>query len=143
MAETGTHYRAGAEAPVPAGVYRVVGLEEGRVALLRVADDEGARVHTGAVERVDADALAALEPADAPATSLVATLASGLLAGFRQVPRNVRARPVQSGLGAALVVVAAVGPSAIQGVPAAAFVVANVLGAVLVGAAAAGIPRSG
>jgi len=139
----GAHYRAGVDAPVPAGVYRVVGLDAGRVALLRVADGAGNRVHTGVVEHVDADALVALDPADAPATSPVAALASGLRAGIRQAPRNARARPVQSGLGAILLVVAAVGPATIPGAPAAAFGVANLLGAVLVGAAAAGVPRSG
>ncbi|MFB6192017.1 MAG: hypothetical protein ABEI11_01710 [Haloarculaceae archaeon] len=140
MPDAGTHYRADEDAPVPAGVYRLVGLEEGEAALLRVADAEGNRAHTGVVEHVDADGLAALEPTGAPAESRLRAVGSGLLLGLRQAPRNALARPIQSALGAILLAVAVVGPS-VLGAPDAAFAAANLLGAVLLGAAAAGIPR--
>ncbi|WP_435147267.1 hypothetical protein [Halobaculum sp. P14] len=52
----------------PHGTYRVVGVDEEAetAALLRVADGEGRRVHTGDVVAVDAAALADAEPAENP-----------------------------------------------------------------------------
>lgn len=45
------HYRPKNGTADP-GVYRVVGLDDGAVTLLRVADGDGERVHGGAVESV-------------------------------------------------------------------------------------------
>ncbi|MCU4801834.1 hypothetical protein OB920_15755 [Halobacteria archaeon HArc-gm2] len=52
------HVRPSGDGPVdadrslPPGVYRVVGTPENAVTLLRVADADGRRVHTGEVHRV-------------------------------------------------------------------------------------------
>jgi hypothetical protein len=70
---------------------------------------------------------------------------TGILEAFwfsaRAVPGNLRDRPGQFLLGAALLVAAAFGPAFVPAVPAGVLTVANLLGAVLVGAAAAGLPR--
>lgn len=50
----------------PGGVYRVVGRTDGGAVVLRVADTDGRRVHTGEVRRLDADELSGFEPADDP-----------------------------------------------------------------------------
>lgn len=58
--EVGDHYRPTAvasRATAERGVYRVVGAGE-RVTLLRVADGQGTRRHTGETVRVDRDVLA-------------------------------------------------------------------------------------
>lgn len=65
MTDVGDHYRP-TDGAVDPGVYRVVGTTDG-VALLRVGDADGRRVHTGEVHRVDTDTLdAAFEPASNP-----------------------------------------------------------------------------
>lgn len=67
--EVGEHYRptpSAAAATAERGVYRVVGAGE-RVTLLRVADRNGRRRHTGETVRVDRDVLAEqFDPADDP-----------------------------------------------------------------------------
>jgi len=50
---------------LPGGVYRVVGTGD-PVALLRVADADGRRVHTGVVVRVDREELSAFESVATP-----------------------------------------------------------------------------
>jgi len=60
------HVRAGPDGPVPEGVYRVVGTGGDGVTLLQVADERGRRVHSGPVERVERETLAALDPAENP-----------------------------------------------------------------------------
>jgi hypothetical protein len=61
------HFETNAGASVEQGVYRVVGTPDGKVTLLRVADPDGARVHTGAVEQVSVATLVAdFDPADNP-----------------------------------------------------------------------------
>jgi len=87
------HLRADADAPVPAGVYRVVGTGE-PLALLRVAED-GRRVRSGAVVRVDRADLDAFAPADDPDTGL------GKLRGL---PATLRTQPIPGGLAVAFVV---------------------------------------
>jgi hypothetical protein len=87
---------------VETGIYRVVGVDEDRVTLLRVADGRGRRVHEGAVEYVDRDEYGTLEPADNPdrpslAVALLLTLVGAglvyvgsspdLLAGLGTVAR--------------------------------------------------------
>jgi hypothetical protein len=57
---------ADTDAALSPGVYRVVGVGEETVALLRVGDADGYRVNTGAVTAVDRDALAGFDPADNP-----------------------------------------------------------------------------
>jgi len=58
------HYRPG-DTDLPSGVYRVVGTGD-PVALLRVADAEGRRVHAGDLRHVPDDRTDALEPAADP-----------------------------------------------------------------------------
>lgn len=61
----GDHVRP-TDGEVDPGVYRVVGTGE-TVTLLRVADGDGRRVHSGAVCHVDADGLdRGFEPAENP-----------------------------------------------------------------------------
>ncbi len=64
------HVRASPDGAIPAGVYRVVGTGGERVTLLRVADSRDRRVHSGAIERVDSETLAALDPAENPDAGL-------------------------------------------------------------------------
>jgi len=59
------HLRA-TDGAYESGTYRVVGSDEQSVILLRVGDDEGRRVNTGAVVRVDRDRLDSFEPAENP-----------------------------------------------------------------------------
>lgn len=80
MVAVGTHFRpvAGQHAP---GVYRVVGAT-GTVALLRVGDAEGRRVHTGEIRHVSATTLRAeFEPAESPDAGLSL---SGTVRGIAQ-----------------------------------------------------------
>jgi hypothetical protein len=50
----------------PGGTYRVVGLPEGSVTLLCVADDDGSRANTGVVIHVPREDLDEFEPAENP-----------------------------------------------------------------------------
>ena len=59
---------------------------------------------------------------------------------MRTVPGNLRERPRQVLLGASVLVVAVVGPAAVVAPPLV-LEVASLVGALLVGAAAAGLPR--
>ncbi len=67
--EIGDHYRptkSASEATAQRGVYRVVGTGD-PLTLLRVADKDGRRRHTGEALRIDRQVLAArFEPADDP-----------------------------------------------------------------------------
>jgi len=67
--EVGDHYRpteSASEATAQRGVYCVVGIGN-PVTLLRVADTDGRRRHTGKIVRIDRQVLAArFEPADDP-----------------------------------------------------------------------------
>jgi hypothetical protein len=87
--DVGTHYRP-LDADHDPGVYRVVGATDG-VALLRVGDADGRRVHTGAVRHVEASTLhAAFEPATDPDAGLspagtLRNAAQGLYWSLRRV----------------------------------------------------------
>jgi len=133
------HYRAANGDPLPAGTYRVVGTTDG-VALLYVADDGGRRAHVGRIERVDRETLAELTPVEGPADG--ADLVPALYYSVRAVPGNLAARPVQVTLAVALFAFSVLGPGALS-VPPLAFEVAEVLAALAVGTAAAGLPRTG
>ena len=92
------------------GVYRVVGTDDGRVTLLRVADADGRRAHTGEVVRVDREALRGFEPAAEPAErrSLRTVGASALETAYwsgRAFVQEVAAHPLPSTVALALVVV--------------------------------------
>lgn len=60
------HVRTSPDAPIPPGIYRVVGTGKKGVTLLRVADIRGRRVHSGEIEHVERGTLATFEPADNP-----------------------------------------------------------------------------
>lgn len=53
-------------ADYPSGTYRVVGLPEGSVTLLRVTDGDGSRANTGEVIHVSREDLDEFEPAENP-----------------------------------------------------------------------------
>ncbi|MEF8842125.1 MAG: hypothetical protein V5A62_10945 [Haloarculaceae archaeon] len=141
--DPGDHYRANGEGPVPSGYYRVVGRDADDVTLLYVGDSEGRRRHTGRVESIDRSALAGLEPAEAPRSGALAGAmgaAEGLWLSVRAVPGNLRDRPRQTLLALALLAATTFGPAFVTAPPPV-FEVANLLGALLLGAAAAGLPR--
>lgn len=69
MVSIGEHYRA-MDPDHPSGVYRVVGTPDD-VTLLRVADANGRRRHTGTVLHVSSEAIeASFEPAADPDTGI-------------------------------------------------------------------------
>ncbi len=93
---------------LPRGVYRVVGTADDAVTLLRVADDEGRRVHAGELVTVAGGDVAALEPAPNPDDDRsLADVASAQLTGFwwtlRVLARTVVERPAPSAVALALV----------------------------------------
>ena len=92
------------------GVYRVVGTDDERVTLLRVADADGRRAHTGEVVRVDREALRGFEPTAEPAgrRSLQRAAASALETAYwsgRAFVREVAAHPFPSVVALAFVAV--------------------------------------
>lgn len=96
---------------VPRGTYRVVGVDERGVTLLRVGDSEGRRVHTGAVVRVARADLDGFAPATAPETerSLAGAATLAYWSG-RAFAGELAARPLATTAVLALVVFGAVGP---------------------------------
>jgi hypothetical protein len=141
--EPGDHYRANGDGPVPTGYYRVVGRDSEGVTLLHVGDGEGRRRHTGRVESVDRSRLDALDDAEAPEAGVRAGLTGffeRLWLPVRLIPGNLRDRPGQALLGAALLASAVAGPALLD-LPSVVFAASNLLGALLLGAAAAGLPR--
>lgn len=88
MAEPGEHYRPTA-AEYPPGIYRVVG-RPGDATLLRVADEDGRRRHTGTLLSVSPAKLeAAFEPATDPDAGLrpLASVRNGLQGLYWSVRR--------------------------------------------------------
>lgn len=103
-------------AGVPPGVYRVVGTVADHVTLLRVADADGRRAHTGEVHSVPRTALDSFELADDPDENrpLSAVLLSQLDAvvwQFRTLGRTVRDRPVPGSAALAFVILGLFGGS--------------------------------
>jgi hypothetical protein len=110
MPSPGAHYRP-TTADVPDGVYRVVGADDD-IALLRVGDTDGERVHTGEVHHVET--LDGFERAEPPASnrSLAGTIGGVLRTGYWSVRAfllAVLARPLSSGLALVVMVAAGVG----------------------------------
>jgi hypothetical protein len=138
------HVRVDGRPATPTGVYRVVGVDDDRVTLLQVGDDDGRRVHTGHVERVARSTVESFEPVDAPdATGSLAALSDsleGLVLTARLAPGRLAARPLQAGAGLLLLLVGWVGPSVLGADPRLAFEAVEVLGVALLAAAAAGLP---
>ena len=134
------HYRADTGAPIPAGTYRVVGTSGG-VTLLAVADADGRRTHEGRIERVDREVLAGLAPVDGPTDG--PNPVTALYYSARAVPANLLARPGQTLLGIALALAVVFGPNTLPAAPELLWEGMNLLGALVLGAAAAGIPATG
>ncbi len=97
----------------PDGIYRVVGVSGERVTLLRVADADGRRVHTGETVTVRAGG-DRFEPADNPDQnrSLAAALAAAPGTAYwsvRAFVGQLLANPVQTALALALLVAGVAG----------------------------------
>lgn len=73
----GDFLEADANAPVTAGVYRVVGTPENALVCLRVTEN-GRRASTGEVVRVDASDASALDSASEPRTTVTGFLKNQL-----------------------------------------------------------------
>lgn len=105
MAEVYDHLRS--TDPDDAGIYRVVGTHADSVTLLRVADGDGRRAHTGEVVTVPTDALDTFESAENPdgnssVTRKLRSLAEGLYFSFRSVLSSLATRPLLTALGLGL-----------------------------------------
>lgn len=84
------------------GTYRVVGVDDGGVTLLRVGDGDGRRVHPGETIRVERSALTGFEPADPPAGG-GASAAAVAYWSVRAFGAELAARPLPAVVGGALV----------------------------------------
>ncbi|MFB6123449.1 MAG: hypothetical protein ABEJ78_08325 [Haloferacaceae archaeon] len=109
------HVRA-TDADVPDGTYRVVGRSERRVTLLRVADADGRRVHTGDVVRVDAEEIGRFDSVGNPDGNrpLRPAVTSKLAATYwslRAFGHELRHRPVPAAAAGGLVAVGLLGRS--------------------------------
>ncbi len=145
MVEPYDHFRVDEGAPLPAGVYRVVGLGDDRVTLLRVGDAAGRRVHTGHVERVPRADVETFERTDSPDPTGPRAALSGVVGGLvltaRLAPSRAAARPLQTAAGVASLLVAYAGPAVAAGLPGYVLTGAEVLGVLLLAAVLAGLPR--
>lgn len=110
---------------VPPGTFRVVGTGEDTVTLLRVADADGHRTHTGAVHTVSTEDWREFEPAADPDgdRSVASALASTGNAAYwqtRAFARQLVAHPLPAGIGAAVLAAGLLGepllPDAVAGV---------------------------
>ena len=101
------------------GIYRVVGTTAERVTLLRVADADGSRVHSGELVSLSRDSAASLPAAANPdenSGSLGTTLRSMPTVaywGVRAFGWQLAARPVATLIAAVAVVVGAIGAGAL------------------------------
>jgi hypothetical protein len=103
----------------PAGVYRVVGVGEERVTLLRVTDADGRRVHTGELRTVDRAAFAEFEPAENPdeGGSLLAAVAGAPSTAYwslRAFGQQLAAHPIPAAVALALVAAGALGDAVVS-----------------------------
>lgn len=107
MPEVYDHLRS--TAPDDASVYRVVGTHSNNVTLLRVADGDGRRAHTGEIITVSADALDSFEPAENPdgnssVSRKLRSLAKSLYWSLRSALAALADRPLLTALGLGLYV---------------------------------------
>lgn len=98
----------------PEGVYRVVGRSADAVTLLRVADPDGTRRHTGELVTVptaglDDFVVAAPPERERTPLAVLASVSAGASWSVRAFGQQLRAHPVPTGLGGALVFVGLVG----------------------------------
>jgi len=126
------------DAGCPPGVYRVVGVTDGSVTLLRVADGDGRRVATGETLTVERDAFAAFTPAPNPdgSRSFEAVADAGYWS-VRAFVRQLRARPLRSGPAIAAVLFG-VGGDRFLDLPAPAFTVLVLAGSLALAALGSG-----
>jgi hypothetical protein len=104
---TASDHLSPSDADYPDGVYRVVGVPDDRVTLLRVGDADGRRVHTGELVVVARDDLDGFEPAAPPTErrspgAAVASAASTAYWSLRAFGRQLAANPVPAGVSTAL-----------------------------------------
>lgn len=115
-----------ANSAVPNGIYRVVGSDEQTVTLLRVADANERRIHTGDVVTVSVDEFAGFTPTENPDETrpLGATLTSHVETGYwsiRVFLQQLASRPIPATVAIILVLVGASGdqivslPAAVSG----------------------------
>lgn len=102
------------------GIYRVVGTGDETVTLLRVADADERREHTGELLAADRASLASFEPAENPdgnqsPTAAVAGALDGLAWQFRTFGRSIAKRPMLSALAAVVLLVGLVGEQVVTG----------------------------
>ncbi|MFA1611200.1 hypothetical protein [Halobellus rubicundus] len=98
----------------PPGVYRVVGVDDETVTLLRVSDADGARAHTGELLTVDTGDFADFEPAteppsDASVASRLASLAETAYWSVRAFGQQLAAHPLPAAAAGLVVAIGAVG----------------------------------
>lgn len=106
------------DADPPDGVYRVVGVGDGTVTLLRITDADRTRRHTGETVTVDAEAFAGFDPVEPPtrSRSVGAVVASSLEVGYwslRAFVSELAAHPVATAGSLALVLVGLVGDAVV------------------------------
>jgi hypothetical protein len=102
------------------GVYRVVGVSEGTVTLLRVADTDGRRAHTGDLRTVECERLGAFEPAANPdenrsQSAALAGMIDGLSWQLRTFGQSLAARPLLTAVAVAVLGVGLVGDQFLSG----------------------------
>jgi hypothetical protein len=108
------HYRTTDADAVRQGVYRVVGVDDEDVVLLRVGDTDGERVHTGETVRIARDRFGELEPATNPdaersPVDAVASVPETAYWSVRAFADQAASRPFVSSIALASVVVGFLG----------------------------------
>jgi hypothetical protein len=127
-------------ADYPAGVYRVVGVGDDGVTLLRVSDADGQRANTGEIVTVSTDSLAGFEGVENPdgnrrPTAIVRSSLDNLYWSARAFVRTLAKRPLVSAGALALLLAGEFGQGALSltGVQAGALIVVGGLALVYVG----------
>lgn len=110
------HVRVTDDADAAPGVYRVIGTPDDAVTLLRVADTDGQRQHTGDVVSLPCSQWSTLEPVANPdenrsVTAAVRSQLQGLVWQSRVLAETVVERPLPAVPALALIVVGLVGDS--------------------------------
>jgi hypothetical protein len=112
------HYRP-TDAAYPDGVYRVVGVSDGRVTLLRVANADGRRTNSGELVTADAGDLGGFTPAENPDGNR--SLADAAVSAVRMAPwsalafaRQLAANPLPTAVAVAFFAVGAFGAGVVR-----------------------------
>ncbi|SDY20467.1 hypothetical protein [Halobellus clavatus] len=96
------------------GVYRVVGVDDDRVTLLRVTDEQGRRAHTGEVLTVSHEELSGFEPAGNPRggrtlRAVVMSAPETAYWSFRAFGQQLKTAPLPAAIAAGTVILGLVG----------------------------------